>query len=99
MTQFSLCRVRHEDALVCRIQTDLGADTAYLLCAPVVRQSEWSIPIPMLHIPFEFDGEAYLILMSQMLALPTASLGPVVGFAGAVRDEIVRAVDLLVVGF
>jgi hypothetical protein len=44
-------------------------------------------------------GEGYLILMSQMIALPAGSLGPPVGTAVAARDAIVRAVDLLVVGF
>lgn len=85
--------------LVCRIQTDLGAETAYLLCAPVVRRKEWGAPVPMLHVPVVVNGEEYLILMTQMVALPSSSLGPVVGTAVAARDEIVRAVDLLVIGF
>ena len=85
--------------LVCRIQTDLGAETAYLLCAPVVRQKDWGALVPMLHVPVTVNGEEHLILMSQMVALPASSLGPVVGTAVAARDGIVRAVDLLVIGF
>ena len=99
MSQFSLHRMRDGDELVYRIQTDIGVETAYLLCAPVVRRSEWSTPVPMLHVPLEVDGEGHLVLMSQMVALPSATLGPVVGAAIAARDELVRAVDLLVTGF
>jgi hypothetical protein len=91
--------MRDGGELVCRIQTDLGAETAYVLCAPVVRRDAWGAPIPVLHVPVQIDGETHLILMSQMIALPSRSLGPSVGSAAAVRDEIVRAVDLLVVGF
>ena len=91
--------MRDGDELVCRIQTDLGAETAYILCAPAVRRSEWTTPIPMLHVPVDVDGEEYLVLMTQIVALPSAMLGPVVGSAVAARDELVRAVDLLVTGF
>ncbi|HLS18635.1 MAG TPA: CcdB family protein [Paracoccaceae bacterium] len=99
MSQFSLHRLHDGDELVCRIQTDLGTETAFLLCAPIVRREDWGVPIPMLHITVEINGEQYLILMSQMVALPTAMLGPVIGTAADARDEIVRAVDLLVIGF
>ena len=99
MSQFALHRMRDGDELVCRIQTDLGAETAYILCAPVVHQSEWTTPIPILHVSVEVGGERHLVLMSQMVALPSATLGPVVGTAIAARDDLVRAVDLLVTGF
>lgn len=91
--------MRDGDELVCRIQTDLGAETAYILCAPVVRSRDWLTPIPILHIHFDLGGEEHLVLMTQMLALPSAMLGPVIGSATTARDAIVRAVDLLVTGF
>ena len=53
----------------------------------------------MLHVPMDMNGEKHLVLMSQMVALPSATLGPVIGSASAVRDELVRAVALLVTGF
>lgn len=91
--------MRDGDELVCRVQTDLGAETAYVLCAPVVRRRDWGVPVPLLHVPVEANGEEHLILMSQLVALPSGSLGAVVGTAVTARDEIVRAVDLLVNGF
>lgn len=84
---------------MCRVQTELGAQTAYLLCAPMVRRDAWGAPIPRLHVPVDLDGEAHLVLMSQMIALPTGSLGPIIGSVAGERDAIVRAVDLLVLGF
>jgi toxin CcdB len=99
VTQFSIHRLRTGDELVCRIQTDWGVATAYLLCAPVLRSDRWGPPIPRLHVPVEIGEAPHLILMTQMLALPTADIGDVVGDASPQRDAIVRAVDLLVTGF
>lgn len=84
---------------MCRILTDLGAETPLILCAPVVARSEMGVLVPKLHIPIKVDAAAYVILMSQMVALPLGDIGPVVGSADAWRDEIVAAVDLLVSGF
>ncbi|WP_323765812.1 CcdB family protein [Marinovum sp.] len=84
---------------MCRVQTDLGLETPYILVAPVVPRSDWGRLTPKLHIPCELDGVAHVILMSQLVALPGADLGPPVGDASAWRDDIVAAVDLLVSGF
>lgn len=99
MSQFAICRLRTGDELVCRIQTELGVATPFLLCAPVVRRDAWGPPIPRLHVATGIDGVAHLILMTQMLAIPARDLGAVVGSADPQRDAIIRAVDLLVTGF
>ena len=54
---------------------------------------------PRLHIAVEIDGAAHLILMTQMVSIPARDLGAIVGNAGAHREAIVEAVDLLVTGF
>jgi toxin CcdB len=99
VTQFSIHRLRTGGELVCRIQTDWGVSTPYLLCAPVVRRDAWGPSIPRLHLAIEVDGAACLILMTQMVALPAAEVGEIVGDASRERDAIVHAVDLLVTGF
>ena len=99
MSQFAVHRLKTGDELVCRIQTDFGVATPFLLCAPVVRRDAWGAPIPRLHVEIEVDGLAHLILMTQMLALPASDLGAIVGTAARERDAIVHAVDLLVTGF
>lgn len=99
MTQAAIHRLRDGDELICRIQTDLGLETPYILCAPVLPRSEWGAIVPKLHIVIQLDSTAHVILMSQMIALPAAQIGPVIGDASAWRDEIVTAVDLLVSGF
>jgi hypothetical protein len=65
----------------------------------VVAQAAWGAPIPLLHVPVSHDGEAYLILMSQMVAPPSRDLGRIVGTAAEQRDAILKAIDLLVLGF
>lgn len=97
--QASIHTLRDGNELVCRVQTDLGIETPYILCAPVIRRSQWGALIPKLHIPIHLDGDPHVIIMSQMVAIPGAQLGPVIGDASAWRDEIVAAIDLLVTGF
>ena len=97
--QGSILRLRGGNELVCRVQSDLGIETPYTLCAPVVPGAEWGAVVPRLHVPIQLDGVPMLIVMSQMVAVPVGFLGAVVGDASAWRDEIVAAVDLLVVEF
>lgn len=99
MIHAAIHRLRDGDELVCRIQTDLGIETPYILCAPVLPRAEWGEIVPKLHIVIHLDEIAHVILMSQMIALPGAHIGPVIGDASASHDEIVAAVDLLVSGF
>jgi toxin CcdB len=99
VSQFSVHRLKTGGELVCRIQTDFGVATPFLLCAPVVRRDAWGPPVPRLHVEIEIEGVAHLVLMTQMLALPASDLGAIVGTAERGRDAIVHAVDLLVTGF
>lgn len=99
MSQGTIHRTRDGLDLVCRVQTDLGIETPYILCAPVLRQADWGPLVPRLHLPVTLDGTPHVILMSQLVALPGGELGAVVGSAEALRDRIVAAVDLLVTGF
>ncbi|MFD2741338.1 hypothetical protein ACFSUD_17320 [Sulfitobacter aestuarii] len=99
MVQGNIHRLRDGGELICRIQTDLGVETPYILCAPVVPRAEWGALAPKLHIPIFLGDVPHVIVMSQMLALPGNQIGPPCGDASPWRDEIVAAVDLLVSGF
>lgn len=99
MIQGLVHRLRDGKELVCRVQTDLGIETPYILFAPVLPRAEWGALVPRLHIAIHLDGIPHVILMSQMIALPGSVIGPAVGDATAWRDDIVAAIDLLVVGF
>ncbi len=95
----SIHRMCYGDEMVCRVQTDLGVEMPYILCAPVLYRPEWGAVIPKLHIPIHLDGVPHIILMSQLVAIPGAQIGSVIGDASAWRDEIVAAMELLVSGF
>lgn len=99
MRQGSIHRLHGGSELVCRVQTDLGIETAYILCAPVVQRATTGAPIPKLHISIRLDDTPHIILMSQLVALPGTELGVIVGDASSHRDEIVAAIDLLISGF
>ena len=99
MTQLAIFRLRGGDEFVCRLQTDFGVETPYILCAMVVPRAGWGALIPRLHLPFDLNGIPHLILMTEIISIPAGDLGPVVGDAGNERDAVIRAVDLLVTGF
>lgn len=99
MSQCAIYRLRDGEELVCRVQADLGAETAYILCAPIVLRSEWGALVPKLHLEVAVGDAACVILMSQLVALPRTELGPIVGDALDCRDDIIAAVDLIVSGF
>jgi toxin CcdB len=97
--QGNIHRLRDGSDLVCRVQANLGIETPYILCAPVLPRSEWGALTPKLHISFHFGGHPHIIIMSQMVAIPGAQIGPAIGDASPWRDEIVAAIDLLASGF
>lgn len=99
MAHGNIHRLRDGDELICRVQADLGIETSYVLCAPVLPRSEWGALIPKLHIPVHLDSVPHVIIMSQLIALPGGQIGSIIGDASAWRDEIVAAIDLLVSGF
>lgn len=99
MSQCGVHRLRDGEELVCRVQADLGVETPYVLCAPIVRRSEWGALVPKLHLEVAVGDAACVILMSQLVALPRSELGPVVGDALDRRDDMIAAVDLIVSGF
>jgi toxin CcdB len=99
MAQGRIHRLRDGGELVCRVQTDLGLETPYILCAPVVPRAAWGALVPRLHIPVLLEGVPHVILMSQLVALPGSEIGAAVGDAATLRDELVAAIDLLVSGF
>jgi toxin CcdB len=56
LSQFAIVRMRDGEELVCRIQTELGAETPYLLCAPVVRARDGVRPYQ--HCTFRWTSRA-----------------------------------------
>ncbi|MFG6519505.1 hypothetical protein ACGYLX_18875 [Sulfitobacter sp. 1A13496] len=91
--------MRDGEEIVCRVQTDLGIETPYILCAPVFPRAAWGALIPKLHVPIHLDGVPHIIAMSQLVAIPGAQIGSIIGDASVWRDEIVAAIDLLAFGF
>lgn len=98
-TTGSIHRLRGRDALVCRVQADLGVDTPYLLCAPVLPRAAWGALTPKLHVPVLLEDGPHVLLLSQLTSIPTGEIGPEVGDVSAWREEIEDAVTLLVSGF
>lgn len=97
--QGAIHRTRDGRDLICRIQTDLGVETPFVLVAPVMPKADWGRLVPRLHLETRLDGVPHVIVMTQLIALPAREIGVQLGSAEALRDDIVAAVDLLVTGF
>lgn len=79
------------------LQNDLLDGLHTRLVAPLVTAAVGS-PIRGLTPTIDVDGKSFLLLTHLMAAVPVRTLGEVVGSARGQRDEIVRAIDLLVTG-
>ena len=85
------------DVLVVDLQTDL-INIGTRVVAPLVPQGARAIPLPALEPVVRMDGVAYLLLVSEMSALPARLLGPAVGDLRHEEYVIRRAVDMVFTG-
>lgn len=95
--QFDVCRTR-DGVLVVVIQSDLLEAARTRVVAPLLPRQEVGTPLRGLNPVFAI-GEADVVLMTQLAATLTLSeLGERAGSLAHKRDEIVRALDMLLSG-
>lgn len=99
MQQGAIHRTRDGLDLLCVVQADLGVETAYLLCAPVLPRGEMGRLIPRLHLPLMLESGPHVVALSQLVALPRPEIGARADPARAPREALIAAIDLLVTGF
>ena len=79
------------------LQHDLLSDMRTRLVAPLLASSEVD-HVDRLTPKVEFGGAIYMVGMHQIVTVELSSLGPRLGTVDA-RDGVMRAVDLIFVGF
>ena len=79
------------------LQNDLLEGMQTRLVAPLATAAAGS-PIRGLTPTVAVGGQSYLLLTHLMAAVPARTLGELAGSARGQREEIVRAIDLLVTG-
>ncbi len=96
--QFDIFRLS-DHSLVVVLQHDLIEGLRSRIVAPLVTAAKAGPATKGLNPAIEVSEKLYLIKPEFMSALPVSQLRTKVGDAKHIRDEIIRAVDLLVTGF
>jgi toxin CcdB len=80
------------------VQSDLLDPLATRVVVPLVRQA--AAPTPMRHLNpvFEVQGEPVVLSTPELAGIPRSALGEKVGNLAPRRDEIIRALDVLISG-
>ncbi len=82
------------------VQSDATSVLPTRLVCPVRRGSLMSgEPIDRVHLTVTINMETFVVFVTELTAVPTAVLGPVVTSLKSHRQEIVSAIDLLITGF
>ena len=96
--QFDVYR-RPNGALVVDVQHTLLEDFSTRIVVPLIQKAKGAPDSRSLNPSISFDGKDYFI-GTQFLATATmAELGTNMGNISHMRDEIIRALDLLFTGF
>ena len=100
MAQFDVHRTRTAAIypFVVNVQADLHAKLAMRLVAPMVARSRYAQPLTRLTPTVTVRDADYVVLFPLLAAVPSASLGEIVGSLGPHRTALIAAVDLLVTG-
>ena len=104
MPQFSLHRNKApsevEFPFLLDIQNDLLNDLQTRVVIPLHRKGSTSLQAMARLMPeVSFAGQSYVLMTPQMAGIDRRDLGDEVGDLKEYRDEILGAIDLLVVGF
>lgn len=97
MAQFDLHRLS-DGMVVVDLQTDLIGLNATRIVAPL-RDSGRYPEFPNLTPVVDFEGVRYVVQVQDLAALTPSELGPAVGTLGCARDDLLRAIDILIHGF
>jgi toxin CcdB len=94
--QYETCRAG--ETLVVVIQSDLLEAMQTRVVAPLLPETEGLPAMRGLNPVVTVEGRAYRLMPQLMATLTLAELGPPIGSVAAARDELVRAVDMLLAG-
>lgn len=96
MAQFDLYRLQGGQ-LVVDLQSDLIGIEASRIVAPL-REAERYAALPGLTPEVAVDGQAWIVRVQEMAAVPGSELRDRIGSLGDHRDALKRALDILIDG-
>jgi toxin CcdB len=100
MAQFDVHRARAAATypFVVDVQADIHTKLGSRLVAPMVARARYTQPLTRLTPTVTVRDAEYIVLMPALAAVPTSSLGEIVGSLAPHRNELIAAVDLLIAG-
>jgi len=99
MARFDLYHLsRGRGGYVVDVQSPLLDHLVSRVVVPLRRRADL-MPIADLHAEIDFGDTVYVLVTHAVFAVPRRELGRAVGNLAAYRDEIARALDVLLVGF
>ena len=100
MPQFDVFRTRSATVypFVVDIQADVHGKLATRIVVPMVTRARYAQPATRLTPIVRVRDDDYILLFPLMAAVPTASLGEIVGSLVAQRATLIAALDLLITG-
>lgn len=96
MAQFDVFRLS-DGMLVVDLQTDLIGINVSRIVAPL-REAEQYTAFPGLTPRVEVAGKLYIVRTQELAAVPGAELYECVGTLAGMRDQLKRALDILIDG-
>lgn len=100
MARFDLFRrPRGAPGYLIQIQGDFLDALDTRIVAPLLPFASVPRALRDLHPSFEVEGEAYILAIQLLGAVPCRELGPAIGSLAARQDDITRALDVLITGF
>ncbi|MEO7221431.1 MAG: CcdB family protein [Devosia sp.] len=97
MARFDLHR--RQGRLVVDVQADIIPYVGTRLVIPLYDLGEVPRSMPRLHPILQVDGRSYVLAAQLMAAVPVAELGPPIGSLDHHYDQIVAAIDMILLGF
>lgn len=82
------------------VQSALLAELGTRVVVPLYRTEAAGVqPLSRLTPVVQFQGQPLVAMVPELAGIPRRELGPVSGDLASSRDEILRAMDLLLTGF
>jgi len=100
MARFDLFEIAGVDGLLLEVQADVMSGLATTVVVPLRPADRRPRAMSRLNPILEISGMRYVMETQSLGAVPRKQLGQAVGSLGiGVHDEIVRALDMLFLGF
>lgn len=97
--RFDVYRLASSGVLVVDVQADLLSDLATRMVIPLLPKADHRSQLTDLHPTFEIEEERLILVTHELASIQKRQLQKPVASLAHKRDEITRALDLLLTGF